>query len=191
MPQELHSPYLRILQNIHFPITMPWGKKPPASLQAELAKMAKLSAMESRLPILIRGAPVAAILAGELLAKATDGRNRIEERLLGDDNVVMLGESQAQSTTRRAVHSHSHRHTGPQSHGARILCMLCNGNQSTSQSRGTEDLQGSLPFFAGALPIRQPLRAYGILTLSGDGRLIRVERRVAKWPGAKSGRGEL
>lgn len=111
---------------------MPWIKKPPASLQAELTKMAKLSVMESGLPILIRGAPVAAILAGESLAKTTGGRNRIEGKLLGDDNVVMQGGPQAQSSTGVAVLSDSVRHTGPQSHGAKTLCMLCNGNQFMS-----------------------------------------------------------
>ncbi|OAR00841.1 hypothetical protein LLEC1_06861 [Akanthomyces lecanii] len=165
---------------------MPWGQKPSVSLQAELAKMAKLSAMESGLPILIRGAPVAAVLAGELFAKATDGRNRIEERLLGDNNVVMLGESRAHSTGRMAVQSNSHGHTGPQSHGARLLCMLCSGNKFVSLPRGTEDLQGSLPVFLGAVPIRQPLSAYGIF--NHDSRLMRVERRVAKRSGAKIGR---
>lgn len=122
---------------------MPWGKKPPVPLQAELAKMAKLSAMESGLPILLRGAPVAAIFAGEFLAKATGGRNRVEERLLGDDNVVMLGEPQAQSAGMRVAHLGLHHHTGPQSYGARELCMLCNSNRFINQARRPGDLQGS------------------------------------------------
>lgn len=92
---------------------MTWGKKLPVSLQAELAKMAKLSAIESGLPILIRGAPVAAILAGELLAKATDGRNRVEERLLGDKSVVMLGEAPGRSNKGMQVsHPEYHGYAG-------------------------------------------------------------------------------
>lgn len=66
---------------------MVWGKSPPLTLHVELAKIAKLSNIESGLPVLIRGLPAVAILAGAALAKATDGRNRIEERVLGNINV--------------------------------------------------------------------------------------------------------
>jgi hypothetical protein len=38
----------------------------------------------------MRGLPVLAIMAGEALAKATDGQNMVEERMLGADEVFEL-----------------------------------------------------------------------------------------------------
>lgn len=156
---------------------MVWGKKAPMPLQVELTRMAKLSAMESGLPILIRGAPVAALFAGQILARATDGRNRIEEKLFGGENVVMLGESQALGTGVRQDLQVPHR-GGPSSHGAQALCMLCNNGRGMKKSRGPGDLHNMFAVSGGAGQIRPPLSLYGIgsdLGRSEEGLILREQ----------------
>ncbi|KAI1749088.1 hypothetical protein F4782DRAFT_316428 [Xylaria castorea] len=59
-------------------------------LKTELSKLAKKSNIQAGLPFVLRGLPVAAILAGEAIAKVSSGSNRIEERLLGFDETVLL-----------------------------------------------------------------------------------------------------
>lgn len=70
-------------------------------LKTEVAKLAKLSNIQGGLPPLMRGLPVLAILAGEAVAKATDSRNLIEERMLGANDVVSLQGPQTLSTTNK------------------------------------------------------------------------------------------
>lgn len=66
------------------------SSKPLSSLKTEVSKLARLSNVQSGLPFILRGAPVIAILAGEAIAKATDGRNAIEERILGPEKAIEL-----------------------------------------------------------------------------------------------------
>ncbi|KAK7414845.1 hypothetical protein QQX98_006360 [Neonectria punicea] len=73
------------------------------SLQTELSKAAKLSNVQAGLPPLIRGLPVLAILAGEAVAKATNGRNAVEERMLGFDEAVLLQAPTQQPSTTTAL----------------------------------------------------------------------------------------
>ena len=60
------------------------------ALKAELARLAKLSNIKAGLPFGLRLLPAAAILAGAAVAKATRGRNHIEERLLGPGESISL-----------------------------------------------------------------------------------------------------
>ncbi|KAI0453501.1 hypothetical protein F5B21DRAFT_279214 [Xylaria acuta] len=60
------------------------------SLKTELSKLAKKSNIQAGLPFILRGLPVAAILAGEAIAKVSGGSNRVEERMLGFDETVLL-----------------------------------------------------------------------------------------------------
>lgn len=60
------------------------------SLSAEVAKLAKLSHIQNGLPGAMRGLPVLAILAGEVVSKVTMGPNIVEERLLGVGDVFLL-----------------------------------------------------------------------------------------------------
>jgi hypothetical protein len=64
--------------------------KPSLSLAAEVAKLAKLSHVQNSLPGAARSLPVVAILAGEIISKATKGRNLVEEHLLGVDETFLL-----------------------------------------------------------------------------------------------------
>ncbi|KAI0546185.1 hypothetical protein F4679DRAFT_558748 [Xylaria curta] len=60
------------------------------ALKTELSKLAKKSNIQAGLPFILRGLPVAAIVAGEAIAKVSGGSNRIEERMLGFDETVLL-----------------------------------------------------------------------------------------------------
>lgn len=89
-------------------------------LKTEVAKLAKLSNVQGGLPPLMRGLPVLAILAGEAVAKATDSRNLIEERILGANEVVSLqGPTQTLSTTNKEW-------TRP---GGKEMCQRCGGTK--------------------------------------------------------------
>lgn len=71
-------------------------------LKAQLSKMAKLSNMQAGLPSVLRGAPVIAMAAGHVLAKATNGRNVVEERLLGAEDTILLDAASHGPQTGRA-----------------------------------------------------------------------------------------
>ncbi|TRX91897.1 hypothetical protein FHL15_007216 [Xylaria flabelliformis] len=60
------------------------------TLKTELYKLAKKSNIQAGLPFILRGLPVAAIVVGEAIAKVSGGSNRIEERMLGLDETVLL-----------------------------------------------------------------------------------------------------
>lgn len=92
------------------------------SLQTELSKLAKLSNVQGGLPPLIRGLPVLAILAGEVVAKATNGQNIIEERMLGGDEAVVLQAPGPQTPTT---------HVGMRP-GVEMMCQTC-GQDGTSR----------------------------------------------------------
>lgn len=88
------------------------------SLKSEVSKSAKLSNIQGGLPPLMRGLPVLAILAGEAVAKATEGRNVVEERMLGADDAIQLAAPRQQSndTTTRI------NKTRP---GVSMMCHVC------------------------------------------------------------------
>ncbi|KAJ2985873.1 hypothetical protein NUW58_g5303 [Xylaria curta] len=64
--------------------------KTHTGLKTELSKLAKTSNIQAGLPFILRGLPVAAILAGDAIAKVSGGSNRIEERMLGSDETLVL-----------------------------------------------------------------------------------------------------
>ena len=68
------------------------------SLKSDVSRLAKLGNVQGGLPPLMRGLPVLAILAGEVVAQATDTRNVIEERILGADETILLDPPQDAST---------------------------------------------------------------------------------------------
>lgn len=90
------------------------GKSP--SLQTELSKLAKLSNVQGGLPPLMRGLPVLAILAGEVVAKATNGQNIIEERIIGADQAFALQAPGSQTPTTRHVWVRP---------GVEMMCQTC------------------------------------------------------------------
>lgn len=67
------------------------------SLASEVSKSAKLRNIQGGLPPVLRLLPVVAIMAGEAVAEATDGRNAIEERMFGADEVTHLAAPRQQS----------------------------------------------------------------------------------------------
>ncbi|KAI0415726.1 hypothetical protein F5X98DRAFT_376485 [Xylaria grammica] len=68
---------------------MPFDTVHP-SLKTELSKLAKRGNIQAGLPFIMRGLPVAAILAGGAIAEVSGGSNRIEERMLGPDETFVL-----------------------------------------------------------------------------------------------------
>jgi hypothetical protein len=88
-------------------------------LTLDLSKQAKLSSLGNSLPIILRPLPAAAILVGNEIAKATNGRNVIEERLLGDEPAISL-QAPSHSTSLAAGA------TNTQTHAIWIMCGTCN-----------------------------------------------------------------
>ena len=82
-------------------------------LAIELGKLAKLGAIQSGLPLILKGAPVVAIAAGgivsQLLGKGE--ANAIEERLLGKEDVVTVLNA-PQRQTIEAIHMIDHKEPG-------------------------------------------------------------------------------
>ncbi|KAJ3537887.1 hypothetical protein NM208_g6143 [Fusarium decemcellulare] len=97
----------------------------PSSLfKNEVSKLAKLSNVQGGLPPIMRGLPVLAIMAGEVVAKATDGRNVIEERILGADEVVAL--ASPKQVTKPSVEW--------MRPGVRMMCQKCDQGKSPSST---------------------------------------------------------
>jgi hypothetical protein len=116
--------------------------KPPPSLTAQLSKIAKLSNVQNGLPLLLRGAPVVAIAAGQLLAKATNGRNAVEERLLGTEDTILLGaiESSAQAKASKDLVPLMGRE------GIKQMCTVCQRRvRSTEEITGLVEMSSLLP----------------------------------------------
>ncbi|KAI0522077.1 hypothetical protein F5B22DRAFT_592720 [Xylaria bambusicola] len=96
------------------------------ALKTELTKLAKLSNIEAGLPLIIRGLPAIAIVAGAAIARASGDTNHIEERLLGPDETILLNmpsQSLSESHTiknRQCIHL-----------GVMMMCYRC-GNTSTA-----------------------------------------------------------
>ncbi|KAK2766769.1 hypothetical protein FQN54_006083 [Arachnomyces sp. PD_36] len=62
----------------------------PSTLKTEISKLAKRTNVQNGLPPSMRGLPVLAIMAGRAIAKATNGTNAIEDKMLGTDETVLL-----------------------------------------------------------------------------------------------------
>ena len=117
-------------------------EKPPPSLTAQLSKIAKLSNIQNGLPLILRGAPVVAIAAGEVLAKATNGRNAAEERILGPEEAILLGpaNSSVQAKASRDLVSPTGRD------GIKLMCAICQ-RRAGGAEEGTQlvGMSSSLP----------------------------------------------
>ena len=94
------------------------------SLKAEVSKAAKLSNIQGGLPSIMRGLPVIAILAGETFARVTNGHNKVEERMLGADEAIVLGDPPRQSSS--GVHADIARP------GIEMMCQRCAMNDMKS-----------------------------------------------------------
>lgn len=68
----------------------------------------------------MRGLPVIAILAGETFARVTNGHNRVEERMLGADEAILLGDPPRQSSS--GIHADIARP------GVEMMCQRCTQN---------------------------------------------------------------
>ncbi|KAL2871724.1 uncharacterized protein BJX67DRAFT_167868 [Aspergillus lucknowensis] len=82
----------------------------PSTLTKEVAKLARLSNLQNALPGSMRSLPVAAIVAGGVLAKVTGTSNTVEERMLGVEEMITLdkpGHEQRHENDQGA-----HRHKG-------------------------------------------------------------------------------
>jgi hypothetical protein len=105
---------------------MPYGK-PPQSLKGELSKIARLSNVQGGLPPIMRGLPVLAILAGEVVSKATNGHNVVERRVLGVDETFLLGVP----ITEASATATEMKREGPRG-GVKAMCRRCrNGEKGT------------------------------------------------------------
>ncbi|VUC28000.1 unnamed protein product [Clonostachys rosea] len=69
----------------------------PLQLATELAKIAKLSNVQSALPSILRQAPTIAIMAGGAIARGTGSDNFIEQWIQGKDEALCLGAPIGQS----------------------------------------------------------------------------------------------
>ncbi|KAK5988402.1 ADP-sugar diphosphatase [Cladobotryum mycophilum] len=98
-------------------------KKLPPSLRSELSKLAGLGNIQSGLPPILRAAPVIAIRAGEVLSRATNGRNIIEDRILGFDEAFMLA---APGPTRQEDITTVDREVVGMRAGIEMMCGRCN-----------------------------------------------------------------
>ena len=102
------------------------SSKPLSSLKTEVSKLARLSNVQNGLPFILRGAPVIAILAGDAIAKATNGRNAIEERILGPEKAIELDPPRRQTReTVMLTYQWGSR-------GAEMMCVRCRDGDALS-----------------------------------------------------------
>ena len=94
--------------------------KYPSTLKNEVLKLAKLSNIQGGLPPLMRGLPVLAILAGEIISKATNGSNIVEQTMLGPDETMLLGSPIAQVSMSTARKEREWIREG-----MKMMCMRC------------------------------------------------------------------
>ena len=143
---------------------MPFDK-PRLSLGAEVAKLAKLSHVENALPGALRGLPAVAILAGEALSKVTKGRNIVEERLLGADEVVLIAPPRKQSPVVSVERARD---------GVLMMCEKCRGNRGGywGHSTITEQQVQVLAVMA----LKNHTRGGGISTASSSRRAVNNRR---------------
>ncbi|KAH6874686.1 hypothetical protein B0T10DRAFT_498311 [Thelonectria olida] len=119
---KLHQPYPALL--FFFAAITMSSNKTSSSLKTEVSKLAKLSNIQGGLPPIMRSLPVLAILAGEAISKATDGRNAIEERMLGADEAIFLQSPPTQPLD--MAKSSDGARLGP-----RMMCQTCNKDRTT------------------------------------------------------------
>lgn len=137
---------------------MAWGKRPAVPLHIKPVKISKLTGLQSSLPPVLGGAPVVAIFAGRIPAQATDGRNRLEEKLLGQDDIMVLGAPEAPSASATWLHPHVRGTAGLRNHGTSTLCVLCNRIHGAKQSKRRNVSQdGLLSLFEVQITPLQPL----------------------------------
>lgn len=101
---------------------------PLLNLKGELSKLARLTNVQSGLPPILKVAPVIAIAVAQRLPKTADGRNLIEDRLLGTSEAIFL--SSPVTTESRIKINHSGTRAGVQS-----MCNLCNSGMQLEWSR--------------------------------------------------------
>lgn len=61
-----------------------------STLAKEAAKLAKLSSLQNGLPGSMRAIPVAAIVAGGVIARVAGTSNAVEKRMIGADEMIAL-----------------------------------------------------------------------------------------------------
>ena len=83
-----------------------------SSLKNELSRLARLSSVQSALPLIAKPLPIAAIAVGAVVAKTTGGINHIEERILGPGETISLERPQIKIRVAK-------------SWGAQEMCVLC------------------------------------------------------------------
>jgi hypothetical protein len=105
---------------------MPYGK-PAQSLKGELSKISRLSNVQGGLPPIMRGLPVLAILAGEVVSKATNGHNIVERHVLGVDETFLLGApiTEASATTTEIKRKGTRE-------GVKTMCRRCRNGEKGS-----------------------------------------------------------
>ncbi|KAI1733763.1 hypothetical protein F4680DRAFT_379366 [Xylaria scruposa] len=91
-----------------------------STLKSELSKLAKKSNIQAGLPFILRGLPVAAIVAGEAIAKVSGGSNRVEERMLGFDETVLLSMPSQSPSIRCTENEREYTRQG-----VIMMCMSC------------------------------------------------------------------
>jgi len=108
------------------------SNKSSQALRTEVSKLARLSNIQGRLPPLMRGLPVLAIMAGEAIAKTANTTNMIEERMLGADEVFIL-QSPQKSTKRPAMNDIGRP-------GVSLMCQTCGHKTDKIQGVGVFDI---------------------------------------------------
>ena len=101
---------------------------PLLSLKGELSKLARLTNVQSGLPPILKVAPVIAIAVAQRLPKTADGRNFIEDRILGTSEAIFL--SSPVITESRVKANRFGIRAGVQS-----MCNLCNSDMQLERSR--------------------------------------------------------
>ncbi len=94
-------------------------------LRLQLSRQAKLSGTTNALPVPIRFLPGLAIFVGQTIAKATHGRNVIEEKIVGVDDVTLLKGIDDQTAVKFAE---------PVMAGVRMMCVSCQADTRHSKA---------------------------------------------------------
>lgn len=77
------------------------ANKPSIDLTAEISKFAKASRLQNGLPGSMRALPAIALFAGTALSKTTGSFNIVEEWMLGDEEVPLLGSPTVGTTDKK------------------------------------------------------------------------------------------
>lgn len=74
-----------------------------STLAKEAAKLAKLSSLQSCLPGSMRAIPVAAIVAGGVIARVAGTSNVLEKRMIGADEMIALDNRWRETQMRHGI----------------------------------------------------------------------------------------